>query len=707
MNRNKELHPTSVTSEPASPTNSTGKEKMDVASELNSPTSHSHDIGIFERGIKTMLSIRKSKQNLNKDKEKESTGTLRGMRLSFRFTKSYEQDKTTICNDMEEIGEKIELEPIKGKPLSVMEINELIQNRQLLEAFASIKHLEDEVIAERDADKYKDNPQEFARKSKDVDLLYNSITSTIQSIVVGTLEHPTVEETMLASLVTLIANEEAAHPNPSNTAGPGSDLLGTPRKWREEWREAINESARKRVMSIPMASKEEESSWLDLHLGFLRKNLSEDLLKVKFAVKKCYPEDYRVCNTYVEAFHKAIASHLQDLSQRPLEFNELYALLDWVANTYLSELLLGHPDLKPEVKTENLSLLLTPADWDKLKNNYINSVKGKIKSYFGNILKLEITEKWEKEVQPEVEENLYNSSLSLDIQTIIAEHMKASRAISRSLEMKTLELCLAELHEFIPRFGEEFMEWNTSRDSPIFAPYFAAYINSFHDLVSGLQTVFKVNTEELQNVLAALTKNFRNNFLNKLRTKTQPLFKKILTKDWILATEKPDLLASTVSQFSEHLQHTKEPVGQELLCDIHKYVVREYITQVIKPRRKMKRETRQQVSKRMNQEAKILNNMLIDQGSASDWLLPAIHHIANIVGEKKKDKIKEYVMELCQDYPDIRKEHILAVLGLRGLGRAKRQAIIRQRYRLQESPDGGASSTLFAEIDAPTIISCF
>lgn len=42
------------------------------------------------------------------------------------------------------------------------------------------------------------------------------------------------------------------------------------------------------------------------------------------------------------------------------------------------------------------------------------------------------------------------------------------------------------------------------------------------------------------------------------------------------------------------------------------------------------------------------------QGSDADWLVPAIHHIASIIGEKKKDKIKEYVKELCQDYPDIR-----------------------------------------------------
>ncbi|NXY19402.1 EX3L4 protein, partial [Atrichornis clamosus] len=533
-------------------------------------------------------------------------------------------------------------------------INELIQKRQLLEAFASIKLMEDETISEWDAEKYKDNPQEFVRKSKDVDLLYNSITNAIQSIVEGTLEDPTLEDTMLTSMVTLIAHEEAAHPNTDSAACPGSDLLGRPRKWREQWKEAINESARKRVLKAPMASREEATSWLHLHLNFLQNHLREDLLKIKSSVKKCYPEEYEVCNTYVEAFHKAISSHLQHLSQGLLDFHELYTLLDWVANTYHSELFLGHPDLKPEVNTENLSLLLTPADWDKLKNDYIASAKGKIKSYFGNILRLEVTEKWEKEVHSEEKENLYHASLSFDIQTIIGEHMKLSRAISRSLETKMLELCMAELFEFIPRFEKEFTAWSTAQDSPIFVPCFVAYINSFQDLVSGLETVFKVNTEELQKILDALTRNFINIFLTKLRTKTQPLLKKILTKNWILAAERPDSLASAVSQFSEHLQHMREPVGQELLHEVHKYVVKEYITQVIKPRWKMNRETRQQVSKKMSLEAKIIHNTLIDQGSDSYWLLPAIDHIANIIGEKKRDRIKVYVKELCQDYPDIR-----------------------------------------------------
>ncbi|KAM9380990.1 exocyst complex component 3-like protein 4 [Phaethornis superciliosus] len=705
MNTNTELDSRSMVSEPGSPTKSARDKKMEVASVLSSPTFQSMNNRLFERGIKTLLSIRKSTRSLSKERGKEGTGTWKRKGISLRFHKSNEENKTTDCNGVEETGEKAAEEPIQGKPLSVMEINELIQKRQLLEAFASIKYLEDETMAERDADKYKDNPQEFVRKSKDVDLLYNSVANAIQSIVVGTLEHPTVEDTMLTSLVTLIAWEEAAHPNTGNASGPGSDLLGTPRNWREYWKEAVKESARKRVLSIPMASKEEESSWLDLHLSFLQKHLSKDLLKIKLSVKKCYPEEYQVCDVYVKAFHEAIASHLQHLSQRSLEFKELCTLLKWVANTYHSELFLGHPDLKPEVKTEDLSLLFTPADWDRLKNNYITSAKEKIKSYFGNILRLEVTTKWEKEVDPEEMENLYHSSLSFDIQTIIGEHMQTSGKISRSLETKMLELCLAELHEFIPRFGEKFM--STAQDRPIFVPCFVAYVNSFHDLMSGLETMFKVNTEELQKILADLTRKFKNIFFNKLKAKAQPILKKILTKDWILATEKPDSLALAVSWFTEHLQHMREPMGQELLQDVHKYVVRGYIKQVIKHRQKINKGMRQKVSEKMKQEARILNNRLMDQGSDCEWLLPAIHHIANIIGEKKKDKIKDYVQELCQDYPDIRKGHILAILELRGLGRTRRAAICRQGYGRLESPDREEGSTLFAEIDDPMNISCF
>lgn len=59
-----------------------------------------------------------SKRSLNKEKGREGTGSWKGKRLSLRFSKSNEENKTTVCNGMGEIGEKIEAELVQGKPLS-------------------------------------------------------------------------------------------------------------------------------------------------------------------------------------------------------------------------------------------------------------------------------------------------------------------------------------------------------------------------------------------------------------------------------------------------------------------------------------------------------------------------------------------------------------------------------------------------------------
>lgn len=110
-----ELDTRSVASEPASPLKSPGEEKMEVTSELSSSDWQSRDSGFFERGIKTMLSIRKSKLSLKKERRKEDTGTWNAKRL-LQTLRSYEENKPTICNSTEKVGEICE--PIEAKPLS-------------------------------------------------------------------------------------------------------------------------------------------------------------------------------------------------------------------------------------------------------------------------------------------------------------------------------------------------------------------------------------------------------------------------------------------------------------------------------------------------------------------------------------------------------------------------------------------------------------
>lgn len=613
---------------------------------------------------------------------------------------------SSVPEEKEEFGKGQDC--VKKEPLSVMQINELIEKRQLLEAFENIKDLEMELLSERDSKKHENNSQEYMVRAKDVDLLYASISKKIQDMVEETLALPKVDTMALTSLVTLIEKEENVHSEAAKVAASSEPIsrLGTARNWRELWKETVQESVKGRVLNVPIPLKEDNSSWLSIYLGYLKIVIKEDLLRIKLWVQKCYSPDYSVFDTYMEAFHRALSLHLQSILQDTLKYHEYHAVLNWITNVYRSDDFLGHPDLKPEIKVEDLPDLLTPEVLEKLNNDYIHSVKLQIKNCLDNILNLERKEKWNAEEQPESVPNQCCSSLSLDIQTIIGEYTKMSGNIYKSLEMEVLKISLQEVKEFIPRFGSAFLECDKVKDRPQFVPLIVAYINNFHDLKMGLQTKFNVNHKDLE-ILTGLMLKYKKCFFNKLKLETQPMFKKILRRAWIVTSKSPDScikkILLVVEDYSKHLIQLKEPFHKDFLNEVHRFVIKAYITQILKPRSSMRETKRKEVSKIMEKEAATIDQTMTVLGSSSDWLSLAIPYIAKIIGEKKKHVIKEYIKDLCSAYPDIGKEHIIAILALRGLQRSKSEFIA-------DHMDGQSEEShkrLFAEIELRNASQCF
>nr|XP_056707236.1 exocyst complex component 3-like protein 4 [Euleptes europaea] len=661
---------------------------------------------------KQLPSVQSFSRRISQSFKEISTKEPRILRSSKRFATKWIEGRVhkESRSHSEESG-TLEDNCITKEPLSVMEINTLIQTRQLLEAFEYIKDFEMELLAERDAKKYEDNPKEYRVKAKDIGLLYDHVSKVIWQIVQETLDLPSLDEKALTSLPTLIEKEEKAHPEAS-TVSCGAVALGSARNWRELWKAAVSQSVKGRVGKVPVSLKDDDESWLSVHLGFLRTAIREDLLKVKLHVQKCYPPDYNVCGMYVEAFHEALSVHLCGfLEDNSLTLSELCALLNWISNVYHSEEFLGHPDLKPDIKTEDLPSLLTPEALAKLKNDYIDSLKEKTKICLDNILALLAERKWDWEEDAKALQSQPSSLLSFHIQMMVAQHMKASGNICNSLEAATLEISLKEVTEFVPRFEKAFVEWDKENDHPQFVELMVAYINDFHDLMTGLKSNFSISCQELEKTLNDVMLRYQKYFLNKLRLKTQPMFKKILSKQWILRSETLDSFImkalSVTEEFSKPLNHLKEPVHKDFLQEIHRYVVKEYITQTLKSKSKMRRRRWEEVSKLMKQDAAIIDNSMKHLGSSSDWLLPAIPHIADIIGEKKKQQVRECLKNLSRDYPDIRREHVLALLALRGWWPNTRQSVAHQIDGLSDGLQTASDRTLFAEIELPNTTQCF
>ncbi|XP_021034723.1 exocyst complex component 3-like protein 4 isoform X1 [Mus caroli] len=577
-------------------------------------------------------------------------------------------------------------------------VADLITERQLVKAFEQLRYLETQLVADKTSRTFTQDPTAYARRAMDLCLHYDGMAAEIGAIVREALSSEGVDRDALAELAQVVHLEEEAH----QTSQAEGDFLSTPRHWRLHWEDAVRLSAQERVQQagakvIPGAA--EGSSDLAQLLAELGGVVRQDLQKVRLEMQPAYEAtDFPVWETYLRAFHSAVAQRLQELARDARGCEQLYVLLDWAANVYGSPDFLGAPDLA--LPTEPLPPLLEPALWARLESDYTSFLETKITSCFDSILQLE-QNRWEADEDREVLQGLYHAPLSIDVHMLVAEHVKAAGAISAELEATTLQICARALCLFVPRFEKAFLaskavsEW-----------YLGAYINACVELRTSLLARFPGTIKELEKPLVAATNSFQKHLLQIVQQDMQPLFKVLYTKSWLTQdTLRP--LMDKVVDFAHHLEHVTPPLAQETLQEVHRFVVREYLGQVLRPHERFSGQDRLKGSNKMNLDAQAISNTFQGLGSEAKWLDQAILSVAEILGETYKDDIRRHLETLIRSYPDIRRDHILAILALRRLGRRRNQNLLQHTQDLLRAAHESrlpSHHVLFEEIEVPTSV---
>lgn len=207
-----------------------------------------------------------------------------------------------------------------------MQIHRLIEMEVLEEAHLNLLSLRQEFEREREQCAEEDSPVELAKKEKDLSLLYGTLRDKVKTIVRDSSSLPSRNKELLVHVVRVIQEEERREGDPGGLTGPGG--------WREAWREAVSEGVQAKLRSVHLDEREQNSSWLAVHLGLLGKAIVEDLGSVKKDLRGSYPPSYGVFGTYVSCYHGAVGQHLKRLQQRVTELKDYYALLDWIINRY-------------------------------------------------------------------------------------------------------------------------------------------------------------------------------------------------------------------------------------------------------------------------------------------------------------------------------------------------------------------------------------
>lgn len=580
-------------------------------------------------------------------------------------------------------------------------VADLISKRQLLAAFEQLWHLETGLLAEKASCTSQQDPTDFARRAMDVCLHYDGLTEEIGAIVRETLGPDGVDAAALAEVARVVLAEEEAHPEPPQDG----DFLRTPRGWRQHWENAVRRSAEERVRQAGAgeapgaADAAPDVARLLAELGGL---VRRDLQKVQREVHPAYAAaGFPAWQTYLSAFHGAVAPRFQELTQDARSYKQLYVLLDWATNVYGSPDFLGSQD--QTVPSGPLPPLLAPDVWAGLEDDCTSFLETEIASCFDRILQLE-QNRWAAAEAPDVLQGLYRTTLSSDVCMLVAEHAKAAGAISTKLEATTLGICARALGLFLPRFKTAFLE-----SGAVSEPNLCASINACEELRTHLLAKFPESFGELEKPLVAATCAFQKQLLQGLQGDVQPLFRVLCTKAWLTQDLLKPLMDKVVA-FSHLLEHMAPPLAQETLQEVHRYVVREYLAQALRPHQRFRGEDRLSGSKKMRFEAQAISNTFQELGSEAKWLGQAIPCVADIMGETRKDDIGRHLETLIRSYPDIRRDHVLAILALRRLGHRWNQHFLRRTQALLRAAAkaGGSGATggrvLFEEIELSTSV---
>ncbi|KAM9093562.1 exocyst complex component 3-like protein 4 isoform 3-T4 [Megaptera novaeangliae] len=634
-------------------------------------------------------------------------------------------------------------------------VADLITERKLLAAFEQLRHLETRLVAEKASRTFEQDPTGFARRAMDVCLHYDGLAAEIGAIVLETLGPDGVDAAVLAELARVVRAEEEAHPE----APADGDFLRTPRHWRQRWEDAVRRSAQERVQQASAGEAPgavEGAAGLAQLLAELGGLVRRDLQKVQLEVHPAYAAaGYPAWEAYLRAFHGAVAQRLQELAHDARGCEQLYVLLDWASNVYGSPDFLGSQDLA--LPSEPLPPLLAPDVWARLESDYTSFLETKIVSCFDGILQLEQS-RWAAAEAPDVLQGHYHTPLSIDVHMLVAEHVKAAGAISAELEATTLQICARALGLFLPRFEKAFLE-----SGAVSEPNLCANINACEEFRTHLLARFPGSLEELEKPLVAATCAFQKRLLQGLQGDVQPLFKVLCTKAWLTQDVLQPLLDKVVA-FAGHLEHVVRPRAQETLQEVHRYVVREYLAQALRPRERFRGVERVSGSQKMALDAQAIGNtfqglaglargasvypseqiledtsglyrgggkMTIElrlsprcrgprplprcrrqpsgtKGSEATWLGRAIPCVADILGETYKDDIRRHLETLIGSYPDIRRDHVLAILALRRLGRHRNQHLLTHAQDLLRAaakaggPGAAGGHVLFEEIEVPS-----
>ncbi|XP_003222280.4 exocyst complex component 3 isoform X1 [Anolis carolinensis] len=682
-------------------------------------------------GVRTGLSQLHNALNDVKDIQRSLVDVNQDWRQSINTIENLKDVKDAVVQHSQLAAAVENLKNIFSVPEIVQETQDLIDQGQLLQAHRKLMDLE----CSRDDLMYEQYRMD-SKNTRDMNLIDNyfgdmqklseELAKQLWMVIQRALVTVRRDPTLLVSVVRIIEREEKIDRRMlDRKKQTGFIPPGRPKKWKEKMFSVLDRTVTTRIEGTQADTRESEKMWLVRHLEIVRKYVLDDLLVAKNLLDQCFPPHYEIFKKLLSMYHQALSVRMQDLASEDLEANEIVSLLTWVLNTYKSVEMMGNPELAPEVDVNTLQPLLSQEVVDELLSTYMSTLTSNIIGWLRKALETDKKD-WLKENEPEADQDgYYQTTLPAIVFQMFEQNLQVATQISEDLKIKVLHLCLQQMSSFLSRYKEEAHSYKEEhlrnrQYHPCYVQYMVAIINNcqtFKESIISLKRKYLTPMMEeimasshacIDAVLDDVAKEGCTSLLEEVFMDLEPHLSELMTRKWLAGSNAVDTICVTVEDYFNDFARIKKPYKKKMTIECHRRVVVEYIKAIMSKRITFKNaEERREGAERMNREAEqfrfLFKKLTAGSGEDTEGLCDVIEAIAEVFKLTDPSLLYLEVSTLVSKHPDIRDDHIVALLTTRGdASREMKQTII-------ETLDKGSSQPnpnyvpIFKEITVPTL----
>ncbi|XP_005403744.1 PREDICTED: exocyst complex component 3-like protein isoform X2 [Chinchilla lanigera] len=587
---------------------------------------------------------------------------------------------------------------LQAVPASVTHTKMLIDTQQLLEAYASLRELE--------------QLQEEAWVSlgglelpvfQGLGLLAEALGHAVEAAAGAAGQLARTNPSLLVAAIR-VAEMEARRPTP---------LGQVPRDWQQRCLQGLQAGLEQvhfgtTVLPEPGALGE----WLQA----LQVALPAELATAEALVAPCCPPHYNVVQLWSHTLHSGLRRSLQQLLEGPeLEAADAFALLHWVLHVYLGQEMMGSLELGPEADVSQLEPLLTSGNIEKLEATFVVKVQANVAQWLQKALDGEVAE-WGREQEPNTDPSgFYYSPMPAIVLQILRENIDLASMVSESLQHRVHGMALSELGTFLRSFSDALMQFSQdhlSGEAP--APHYVSYLLAALNYQSALRASLPVlhldgvapgvlaaveaGLDELQGKICRLV-------LEALQVVLRPLFAALPSPQWLSGSELLDGVCEQMCNFCRDFRHVRNPVVQVLLAEAERTVVVQYLHALMQGRLVCRSaDERTQVAQCLQHDAAQFKELFLSLGlEETAHCTPVLLAVRELLTLCDLTLLGVEVAGLQQQFPDVSEDHVSALLDLRGdVSREQRQAALSSLGTGPPPSRPAGRRALFSLVPAPT-----